>query len=587
MDQQLIDGRYARVEQIGRGGFGIVWRAHDTLLERDVAIKEVHFPAVLRDQEQAELREKVLREARAAARLSHPALVTVFDVVEENGRPFIIMELVDAPTLAQRVATDGPLSDREAAAVGEQVLDALATAHAQGIVHRDVKPANVMVSPSGRAQLGDFGIASIIDDPKVTSSGQLAGSPSYMAPEQAHNQPAGPATDLWGLAATLYFAVEGEPPFEKDGPIPTLTSVVNDDPRPMQRATTLAPLLTDVLVKDPDQRPSVEDVRRRLAEIVAGSVAVPEPAPSPTLILEPELLEAELAEAELAEAELAEAELAEAEPPPAAAVPRAQAAEALADEAPSASPPPPPPPPAPAPPVVSRPRRDLGRGSRAAPLLPLALVVLLVVVLVAVVAGRDDSPTSTTQADRPGVTEPAQQTQQAEQAQQAEEADDDEPEPAQDRRQADDRPAVAGQWQQYEDPVTGFTISYPRGWVVQREGTLTDFRDPVSAAYLRVDYTTSPGPSAEQAWLDFEPRFAAENPDYRRIRIVPTTFKGYPGAIWEFTYTGLGVPLHAIDLGFVTGPYGFALNFQTRAEDWDRMQGVFEAFQESFQPPPG
>ncbi|MDQ3979578.1 MAG: hypothetical protein M3314_08510, partial [Actinomycetota bacterium] len=145
--------------------------------------------------------------------------------------------------------------------------------------------------------------------------------------------------------------------------------------------------------------------------------------------------------------------------------------------------------------------------------------------------------------------------------------------------------ADPGEWVAYRDPATGFTISYPPGWTVQREGTLTDFRDPASAAYLRVDYTTSPGPSPEQAWRDFEPSFAAENPNYRRIRIEPTRFKGYPAAIWEFTYTGRGTPLRAIDLGFVTGPYGFALNFQTRAEDWNEMQDVFEAFKESFQPP--
>ncbi|MFP5317160.1 MAG: serine/threonine-protein kinase, partial [Acidimicrobiia bacterium] len=272
VDEKLVDGRYALKEQVGRGGFGVVWRAHDTLLRRDVAIKEVHVPSTLDDGERAALREKVLREARAAARMSHPALVTVFDVVEEDERPLIVMELVDAPTLVERVEAGGPLPDREAARIGQEILDALATAHGHGIVHRDVKPANVMVSDSGRVQLGDFGIASLLDDPKVTSSGRLAGSPSYMAPEQAHNRPAGAATDLWGLGATLYYAVEGEPPFEKEGALATLTSVVADEPRPMQRATTLAPLLSELLAKDPAARPAVGDVRRRLADIATGDV---------------------------------------------------------------------------------------------------------------------------------------------------------------------------------------------------------------------------------------------------------------------------------------------------------------------------
>jgi eukaryotic-like serine/threonine-protein kinase len=144
---------------------------------------------------------------------------------------------------------------------------------------------------------------------------------------------------------------------------------------------------------------------------------------------------------------------------------------------------------------------------------------------------------------------------------------------------------VPREWVQYQDPVTGYAVAHPPGWTVSTNGTLTDIRDPRSAAYLRIDYTTAPGPSPVQAWLDFETTFAAENPNYERIQITPTTFKGYDAALWEFTYTGLGTDLHAADLGFVTGSHGFALNFQTRTEDWDRMQDVFEAFQASFQPP--
>ena len=543
VDQRLIDGRYGRVEELGRGGFGVVWRAHDTLLERDVAIKEVRFPEVLDEEEQAGVREKVLREARAAARLSHPALITVYDVVEEDGRPFIVMELVDAPTLAQRVASEGPLPEQEAARIGEQVLDALATAHAHGIVHRDVKPANVMVSPTGRVQLGDFGIASILDDPKVTSSGQLAGSPSYMAPEQAQNRPAGPATDLWGLAATLYFAVEGEPPFEKDGAIPTLTSVVNDDPRPVQRAAALAPLLRELLVKEPSTRLTVEEVRRRLAEVAAGSPVVPArpaPAPEPTMELD-------------------------ADPLPPLAVTRAE---------PVAPPAPPEPDEVPAP-VVPHVRRRPARQSPTGPALLVALAALLAIVLVAVLASRDRSPTSSPQdPDSAQTSRPS-------------ESGSEDTESAETGDSSEEEGEVPRGWASYEDPATGFAIAYPRGWTVERNGTLTDFRDPRSGAYLRVDHTSSPGPSPEQAWRELETRFAAENPEYRRLRIASTTFKGFPAAIWEFTYTGRGVPLRAVDLGFVTGEYGFALNFQSRAEDWEDMQDVFESFKDSFEAPAG
>jgi len=275
-----VADRYVRREPLGHGGFGVVWRAHDSLLQRDVAIKEIHFPELLGEEEKAHLRERVLREARAAARLSHPGAVTVFDVIEEDGQPFIVMELVDAPTLAEVVERDGPLDVRRAAALGVGMLDALTAAHAHGIVHRDVKPANVMVHESGRVQLADFGIASIIDDPKVTSSGHLAGSPSYMAPEQAENRPAGASTDLWGLGATLYFAVEGEPPFERDGAIATLASVVTDEPRPMRRAGALTPLLRDLLNKDPAARPTTGDVGRRLLDLTADSA---DPTPTAEL----------------------------------------------------------------------------------------------------------------------------------------------------------------------------------------------------------------------------------------------------------------------------------------------------------------
>ncbi|HVL28801.1 MAG TPA: hypothetical protein VM390_11680, partial [Acidimicrobiales bacterium] len=146
---------------------------------------------------------------------------------------------------------------------------------------------------------------------------------------------------------------------------------------------------------------------------------------------------------------------------------------------------------------------------------------------------------------------------------------------------------VPAGWVSYQHPTVGFTLRHPPGWTIETSGTLTDFRDPATGAYLRVDYTTSPGPSAEQAWLDLEPRFAAAHAGYRRIRIEPTTYQGYPAAIWEFTYTDGGAPLRAVDLGFVTGPYGFALNFQTPARLWDPMQDQFEAFKASFRPPAG
>jgi eukaryotic-like serine/threonine-protein kinase len=277
--ERLIADRYALAVPIGQGGMGIVWRAQDTLLGREVAIKEVRLPPTIPDSERSSMRARVLREARAAARLNHPGVVTLYDVINEQGHAFIVMELINAPTLAQVVAQQGPLEPRRAARIGAQVAAALAAAHQAGIVHRDVKPANVMVLGDS-ARLTDFGIARVKGDPKLTSTGLIVGSPAYMAPEQASGAAAGPEADLWGLGATLYYAVEGRPPFERDGQIAILTAVVNDAPRAPERAGELAPVIVALLSKDPAQRPGAADLRELLeraatAEPAASTMTLP------------------------------------------------------------------------------------------------------------------------------------------------------------------------------------------------------------------------------------------------------------------------------------------------------------------------
>ncbi len=286
---QVVADRYELLESVGRGGFGVVWRACDTLLQRHVAVKEIHIPGFLSEEDRAGLREKVLREARAAARLDHPGAVTVFDVIDDDGHPVIVMELVDAPNLSELVAEQGPLEPAEAGRIGQEVLEVLIAAHARGIVHRDVKPGNVMVDRgSGRVRLGDFGVAAILDDPTVTTSGAVTGSPAYMAPEQATNKGALPESDLWSLGATMYFAVEGRPPFDKGAPLPTLTSIVQDPPRPAENAGPLKPVLDALLVKDPQTRLTAVQLRDRLADVVSGvpAVAVEPTRPDDTMLIE-------------------------------------------------------------------------------------------------------------------------------------------------------------------------------------------------------------------------------------------------------------------------------------------------------------
>jgi len=275
---RLIANRYALSAPLGRGGMGVVWRAQDAVLGREVAIKEVVFPPTMPEQERRPARARVMREARAAARLNHPAAVTLYDVVQDQGVTFIVMELVNAPTLADLVRGSGPLPAERVAEIGVQVAGALEAAHQAGIVHRDVKPGNVMVPERGTAKLADFGVASLQGDPQLTSTGLVIGSPAYMAPEQARGEASGPPADFWALGATMFYAVEGEPPFDRGTSIATLAAVVNDPLRPPERAGPLTALLTALLDKDPRSRPTGPALRAELGRLTTR------PAP-PTEVL--------------------------------------------------------------------------------------------------------------------------------------------------------------------------------------------------------------------------------------------------------------------------------------------------------------
>jgi eukaryotic-like serine/threonine-protein kinase len=282
---RVVAGRYALDGVLGRGGMGTVWLATDQVLERRVALKELTFSVELTDDERAILRERTMREARAAARLDHPHVATVYDVVQEDGKPWLVMKHVPARSLQEILEQEGPLPPAAVARIGLDLLAALEAAHAIGIVHRDVKPANVLVSPDGRACLTDFGIATTTGDSSLTTHGALIGSPSYMAPERANGEEPRPAVDLWSLGATLYAAVEGRPPFDKGEAMATLMSVVSEHPAPMLRAGPLEPVLRGLLTKDPIQRATVAQARRDLQGALTrpppGSPPPPRTAPPP------------------------------------------------------------------------------------------------------------------------------------------------------------------------------------------------------------------------------------------------------------------------------------------------------------------
>ncbi|MGH3431808.1 MAG: serine/threonine-protein kinase [Thermocrispum sp.] len=271
---RVLAGRYALLGELGRGGMGVVWRAEDTVIGRHVAIKELRLPE---GGEGAEVfAERVLREVRTGGRLNDPAVVTVYDVVNDGNATYIVMELVEAPTLSDLVRERGALSSDLVAAVGEQVLSALTAAHRAGIVHRDVKPGNIMVGANGRVKLTDFGIAQPVDDPRLTTSGFLVGSPAFMAPERIAGKDAVPASDLWSLGATLYFAAEGTVAFERGSTAATLHAIMNEVPYLTRTQGPLASVIMGMLISTPDARITAEQATG-LLQMARTGIGMPTP----------------------------------------------------------------------------------------------------------------------------------------------------------------------------------------------------------------------------------------------------------------------------------------------------------------------
>ncbi|MFI2629894.1 serine/threonine-protein kinase [Streptomyces collinus] len=276
--ERLLAGRYRLGKVLGRGGMGTVWRAQDETLGRTVAVKELRFPSNIDEEEKRRLITRTLREAKAIARIRNNSAVTVFDVVQEDDRPWIVMELVEGKSLAEVIREDGLLEPKRAAEVGLAVLDVLRSAHREGILHRDVKPSNVLIAEDGRVVLTDFGIAQVEGDPSITSTGMLVGAPSYISPERARGHKPGPAADLWSLGGLLYAAVEGAPPYDKGSAIATLTAVMTEPLEEPKNAGPLKDVIHGLLTKDPAQRLDDAGARAMLNSVLrAPEAAEPEP----------------------------------------------------------------------------------------------------------------------------------------------------------------------------------------------------------------------------------------------------------------------------------------------------------------------
>ena len=548
--RRRVADRYELGDELGHGGMGVVWRATDMLLAREVAVKEVDLPRGLDAEQHAAMRARVSREARAAARLSHPGAVTVYDIAQDGGRDYIVMELVAAPTLDDLVRTDGPLSPERAAELGLGLLATLEAAHRAGIVHRDLKPKNVMVREDGRSKLADFGIASVQGDPRLTATGLVVGSPAYMAPEQVEGRPVDPATDLWALGATLWFAVEGEPPFG-GGEFQTLTAIVNGEPRRPRRLGPLAPVLERLLAKDPARRPTPAELRPLLQGVAAGSRAHGTARRGAAGATRAPGAPAEPGAAAPAGRAGGGRRAGEGDTPPVPGKARRRGRGTAVPGAPVAGRgrrrvPPVPPVPAPGEPVLPRRPRRRGR-------LLLVLAVVAAAAAAAVqLAARDGGGGGSGR--RPPATE----------------------------RQGT---AVPDGWQPYADPQGAYRLAHPPGWTPVDRGAFTDFVEPGDGRFFRVQ-PTSDGLQPLPAQQRLERSFIARHPGdaYRRVRLGTTTFKGLPAAEWEFTFVDGGRPRRGYDVTFTAGGLRHAILFQAGAEQWPASQDDLRAFLAGYRP---
>jgi hypothetical protein len=547
---------------------GVVWRAQDRVLGREVAVKEVVFPPTLPPEELRSAEARVMREARAAARLNHPGAVTLYDVVQDQGGTFIVMELVNAPTLADLIRAEGPLPPDRVAAIGAQVASALEAAHRAGIVHRDVKPGNVMVPPAGTAKLADFGIASLQGDPQLTSTGLVIGSPAYMAPEQARAEPSGPPTDFWALGATMFYAVEGEPPFDRGTSLATLAAVVNEEPRAPRRAGPLTPLITALLAKDPDARPSGPEVRAELDRVVDAARRVP-----PTEVLPSQgpgrtvPLAGPVAAAPAAAPAPGEPAPAFEPAPGPGADPAWDRPEATERPARPLLPPAPP---------VSRP------GGRR--LLPVAAVLLLVGGLLAGLLALDNlrsgadgdpsaAPDTTTRPSETTAAPPTSARQETTQAPTTTPSDG----------------GLPADWTAFANRAGNHRVGVPPGFRARtRESynaTVVEERDdPRRVFTIRSRNPANPLPEASRAYRAWAP----QNLDgfVRELRYEEDqTYAGRGGAVvFEYERELSGRRVHVSHINVKGDTWGYNVEFIAPVDQWDASQGLARQFEQAFEP---
>ncbi|MEV7435109.1 serine/threonine-protein kinase [Streptomyces griseoviridis] len=560
MQGQLVASRYRLVESIGSGGMGRVWRAHDEVLHRAVAIKELTAALYVSEGDRDRLLKRTRSEARAAARINHSAVVTVHDVLEHDGRPWIVMELVEGYSLADAVKERGRIEPAEAARIGMWVLRALRAAHTAGVLHRDVKPGNVLIGHDGRVLITDFGIAQIEGDSTITRTGEVVGSVDYLAPERVRGQDPGPSSDLWALGATLYTAVEGRSPFRRTSPLSTMQAVVEDQVAEPRNAGALGPVISALLHKDPAARPDAAETEQLLAEAAEGRR--PQDAQA-YLSTQHGALERESNTAPTAPGTAGQSTP---YPPQTVGHTGHTGHTGPAGPGPTTGPTSVA---APAAPAAPAPRRRRLR----AVLLSVALAMVVaggtVVVLQQWDQSRRHDTTGTDAAKDPAASaSPSAST-----------------DPAGD---------VPSDWKRYDDPW-GFSIYLPAGYERQVVGVNGDLR--------QVDYTPDGGEHFVRVAIDASPDFndayahqldleqqLRRLVDYQRVKLEKNTYRDRPGSLWEYTWsaqakdTPFPGPRRAVEETYMSrAGHEYALYVSAPAADWTTAAQQFTSILRGWQ----
>ncbi|MFD5192101.1 protein kinase [Streptomyces sp. NPDC058357] len=626
-DGRLLAGRYRLGEVLGRGGMGTVWRAVDETLGRTVAVKELRFPSAIDDDEKRRLITRTLREAKAIARIRNNGAVTVYDVVDEDDRPWIVMELIEGKSLAEAVREDGVLTPRRAAEVGLAILDVLRSAHREGILHRDVKPSNVLIAEDGRVVLTDFGIAQVEGDPSVTSTGMLVGAPSYISPERARGHKPGPPADLWSLGGLLYASVEGSPPYDKGSAIATLTAVMTEPLDPPKNAGPLEEVIYGLLARDPEQRLDDAGARALLNDVIHApekpDPVAPPPADATQVMALPKTPAPPGAKSATASAEQGEGtrdrlrgalrSVRNAKTTPAVAAASATAPPKPSDSASTggAGTPAKPsrptaatasaavPPPRPATSPAAPPRASLTDVVPRRTLAIIAAVIVLAVLGVVLAltldggdgddaskgGGKDDKSTSAgastggsspeTDSGKGSGKDQGKSQDPGSQGQGKDKGKDGQDKDGQDKDKGD-KPgdALPEGFRTVENKQFHFTMAMPDDFRFDTtSGSNSGAIYNVSGGFPRVqvDYGDSPGTDAAAAWNAAKAGVAATSNDYHHLGINKVQYNGYPTvADWQFERTQHGQRVRVLNRGFkADATHGYAIMISCKADEWD------------------